>query len=129
MALRLYISQLGILTSFWECGTVIIERNGLKAKIITTGSSGVALRKKGELLPGRGLEGNEYYLKPISFREFVFQTLDYIKSHSETKEFQNALERLKDALAKVSINMELDIHELYNVVNTVIPFKKGDLLA
>lgn len=42
--------------------------------IVLTGSSPVTLRDKIELLPGRGAEGNEYFLKPLSFREFVLQT-------------------------------------------------------
>jgi len=95
-----------------------------KARIITTGSSGVALRKKGELLPGRGLESNEYYLKPLSFREFVLQTVKYIQSHVETREFQDALGRLKVTLEKVSIEMRSDVNEMYDVVNAIIPFKK-----
>ncbi|MCS4542056.1 MAG: ATP-binding protein [Euryarchaeota archaeon] len=95
-----------------------------RAKIITTGSSGMALRKKGELLPGRGLERNEYYLKPLSFREFVLQTVNYIQSHAKTREFQKGLRRLKAALEKVSIDMKSDVNEMYGVVNTIIPFKK-----
>ena len=95
-----------------------------RAKIVATGSSGAILRKKGELLPGRGLEGNEYYLKPLSFREFVLQTLDYIKNHAETRDFQNALGRLKVVLERVSIDMKSDLNEMYDVVNAIIPFKK-----
>lgn len=95
-----------------------------RTKVVATGSSGVALRKKGELLPGRGLEGNEYYLKPLSFREFVLQTLDRVKSHAETREFEEALERLKDALGRVNIDMKLDADEIYSAVNRIIPFKK-----
>jgi len=39
--------------------------------IIATGSDPVQLRKKGERLPGRGIEGNEYYFDPLSFGEYV----------------------------------------------------------
>lgn len=102
----------------WDAG--ITKR----AKIITTGSSGVELRERGELLPGRGLEGNEYHLKPLSFREFVLQTVDYIQSRVETQEFQSALRRLKVALEKVSIDLESGINDMYDVVNAMIPFKK-----
>lgn len=95
-----------------------------RANIIATGSSGVVLRKKGELLPGRGLEGNEYYLKPLSFREFILQTIDHIRGHGETREFHDALRRLKKALEKISMSMELSINEMYRLLNAIIPFKK-----
>lgn len=95
-----------------------------RASIIATGSSGVALRKKGELLPGRGLEKNEYYLKPLSFREFILQTLNYIRDHSETKEFRDALNRLKAVLEKVNLDLKWSLDETYKAVNTIIPFKK-----
>lgn len=95
-----------------------------KANIVATGSSGAALRKRGELLPGRGLEGNEYYLKPLSFREFILQTIDHIRGHGENREFHDALGRLKKALEKVSLCMGLSINEMYRLLNVIIPFKK-----
>ena len=38
---------------------------------VATGSNPILLKKETELLPGRGIEGNEYYFNPLSFREFV----------------------------------------------------------
>ncbi|QDA31121.1 ATP-binding protein [Thermococcus indicus] len=38
---------------------------------VATGSNPVELEKKAELLPGRGIEGNEYYFDPLNFREFA----------------------------------------------------------
>lgn len=95
-----------------------------KAKIVATGSSGAALRKKGELLPGRGLEGNEYYLKPLSFRDFILQTIGYIRGHGETREFREALGKLKKTIEKASMHMESSINEMYRLINAIIPFKK-----
>ena len=95
-----------------------------RAKIVATGSSGVALRRKGEHLPGRGLEGNEYYMKPLSFREFVLQTIDYIRGHAETREFYASLQRLKTALEKVSIDLNSDLNKINDEVNMITPFKK-----
>ena len=95
-----------------------------RANIVATGSSGAALRKKGELLPGRGLEGNEYYLKPLSFRDFVLQTIDYVREHSEAREFYDALRKLKNTLEKVSTHIDLDINEMYKLLSKIIPFKK-----
>lgn len=95
-----------------------------RANIVATGSSGVALRKKGELLPGRGLEGNEYYLKPLSFREFVLQTVNYFQGHGETREFHDALGRLKATLEMVIIDLKWGLDEIYKAINTIIPFKE-----
>ncbi|AEC51901.1 hypothetical protein PNA2_0985 [Pyrococcus sp. NA2] len=38
---------------------------------VATGSNPVELKKESELLPGRGIEGNEYYFNPLNFREFA----------------------------------------------------------
>jgi len=95
-----------------------------RVNIVATGSSGAALRKRGELLPGRGLEGNEYYLKPLSFRDFVLQTIDYVRRHSETREFYDALGRLKKTLEKVSTHIDPDINDMYKLLSKIIPFKK-----
>ncbi|MHA1363939.1 MAG: ATP-binding protein [Candidatus Freyarchaeota archaeon] len=102
----------------WDSGVT------MRANVVATGSSGVALRKKGELLPGRGLEGNEYYLKPLSFRDFVLQTVDCIRKHSEAGEFRYALKRLKTVLENVNIDLRRSLDETYRAVNTIIPFKK-----
>ncbi|MDO9537643.1 MAG: AAA family ATPase [Thermoplasmata archaeon] len=39
--------------------------------IVATGSNPVEIKNMTERLPGRGIEGNEYYFNPLSFREFV----------------------------------------------------------
>lgn len=95
-----------------------------RAKIITTGSSGAALRKRGELLPGRGLEGNEYYLKPLSFREFTLQTMEYVRKHVENLEFREALKKLGETLGKVSIQPVPNLGEMHKKLSKVIPFKE-----
>ena len=38
---------------------------------VATGSNPVELKKETETLPGRGIEGNEYYFNPLNFREFI----------------------------------------------------------
>lgn len=110
----------------WNLELKYLWNSGITKKVnmVATGSSGVALRKKGELLPGRGLEGNEYYLKPFSFREFILQTLDHIRGHVETREFHEALGNLKEALGKVSMNIGLNTYEMHKLINAIIPFKK-----
>ena len=38
---------------------------------VATGSNPVELKNEAELLPGRDIEGNEYYFNPLNFREFA----------------------------------------------------------
>ena len=40
-------------------------------KIVATGSNPVEIKKYSERLPGRGVEGNEYYMNPLSFRQYL----------------------------------------------------------
>jgi len=110
----------------WNLELKYLSDSGIikRTKIIATGSSGVALRRKAELLPGRGLEGNEYYIKPLSCREFVLQTVDYIKAHAEEKEFYDSLDRLKTSLNKTTIDLNWDLDRIYERVSRIAPFKK-----
>lgn len=95
-----------------------------RTKIIATGSSSVALRRKGELLPGRGLEGNEYYIKPLSYREFVLQTVDHIKAHVEEREFYDSLDRIKTNLNEITIDLNWHLDRIYEQASRIAPFKK-----
>ncbi|PIV69046.1 MAG: hypothetical protein COS08_05455, partial [Euryarchaeota archaeon CG01_land_8_20_14_3_00_38_12] len=52
----------------------LAEQN--KVSIFATGSNPIEIRKYSERLPGRGVEGNEYYMNPLSFREFLENTTD-----------------------------------------------------
>jgi len=76
-----------------------------RSVIIATGSSAVRLKEKGELLPGRGLEGNEHYFKPLSFREFVLQTVEFISNHVSAEELQNSLGKPRSTLHDCSIDL------------------------
>ncbi len=40
--------------------------------VVATGSNPVGIKHSTERLPGRGIEGNEYYFDPLLFREFIF---------------------------------------------------------
>ena len=39
--------------------------------VIATGSNPMQIKSMSERMPGRGIEGNEYYFNPLSFREFI----------------------------------------------------------
>ena len=56
----------------WNLELKYLQDSGIakNAVILTTGSNASALRKEGELLPGRGIEGNEYFVKPLFYCEF-----------------------------------------------------------
>jgi len=43
--------------------------------IIATGSNPIGIKERRERLPGRRVEGNEYFLNPLSFREFIHNTI------------------------------------------------------
>ncbi|WP_297476113.1 ATP-binding protein [Thermococcus sp.] len=53
----------------WRLLLKELGEDGITA--VATGSNPVELKKESELLPGRGIEGNEYYFNPLNFREFA----------------------------------------------------------
>lgn len=95
-----------------------------KAVILATGSSAVKLKEKGELLPGRGLEGNEYYLKPLSFREFVLQLAARLSEHLTEVELKNGFERLIHVLKESFIDISYSPERIRNEIQKVLSFKK-----
>jgi len=95
-----------------------------KAKILVTGSSGAALRNTGEQLPGRGLEGNEYYIKPLTFREFITNTIDFFIAHSDAGELTEALKRLNTILPTAIINNNDDIPQIVKTCEKTLPFQE-----
>ena len=61
--------------------------------IIATGSNPVKIRTKKERLPGRKVEGNEYFLNPLSFREFIKNVIDLKENikNPDIKKFSNEI--------------------------------------
>ncbi|MEW6528868.1 MAG: ATP-binding protein [Candidatus Micrarchaeota archaeon] len=58
----------------WTRGIkLLIDRGDIKKEdfVFVTGSSSMDLKKGAERLPGRGIEGNEYYYLPCSFRTYL----------------------------------------------------------
>ena len=62
--------------------------------VIATGSNPVEIKDLVERLPGRGVEGNEYYFDPLSFREFVL-ALVRLKDRISDKYLAKAVETIK----------------------------------
>lgn len=95
-----------------------------KASILATGSSAVKLKEKGELLPGRGLEGNEYYIKPLSFRNFAVQSTIFIAQHLEDDELSANLEKLDAILPDCLLDLSSDFNIIREKVEMILPFKR-----
>ncbi len=93
-----------------------------RAVIVATGSSAARLKEKGELLPGRGLEGNEYFFKPLTFREFVLQTAHYIGESSRSQEFRENLFVLKEILSKTALDIGAELEEVKGKVFEIMPY-------
>lgn len=93
-----------------------------KAIIVVTGSSGYALRKKAEQLPGRGLEGNEYYMRALNFREFSKHTLPKFIEYNEG-EFHQSLVQVKNELPNVYIESNFSDDTFYNAATSILPYK------
>lgn len=94
-----------------------------RARVLVTGSSGAALRGMGEQLPGRGLEGNEYYMRPLSFREFIFQTMTMFESWSKSNELSQALQILETTLKETWLTLAEDFDEIADRLDRILPFK------
>jgi len=96
-----------------------------KGIVLATGSSPIKLKEKGELMPGRGIEGNEYYIKPLSFREFIVQSVDWIERYLQgPEEFLNALRKLSALLRDCFIDLSWDMEDIRKAAQKIIPFKR-----
>jgi hypothetical protein len=110
----------------WNLELKYLADQGITRKgvIFATGSSAIKLKEKGELLPGRGLEGNEYYIKPLSFREFVLQSIDFISAQLTRDEFWESLNKLKPILERSFINLSYSQEEIKKEIQKILPFKR-----
>ena len=63
--------------------------------IIATGSNPVKIRGKKERLPGRKVEGNEYFLNPLSFREYVNNIVD-LKNDIENPDLKKFVNKIRN---------------------------------
>jgi len=90
--------------------------------VLATGSNAVKLKEKGELVPGRGIEGNEYYVKPLSFREFVLQSAEFLSRHVPQDELRVTLESLKTELSSLTLDLDSELDEIAGTIEKVLPF-------
>lgn len=124
-ALYMFLDEVTALPD-WNVEVKTLADQGLtrRAILCLTGSSAPRLKEKGELLPGRGLEGREYWMKPLGFREFVLQTLDFIYISVPSEEFRAALDRLRSVLPTVSWSPEPTEKDGRAAVQALLPFQE-----
>ncbi|MEX0567592.1 MAG: ATP-binding protein [Candidatus Njordarchaeota archaeon] len=72
-----------------------------KICVVATGSSPVSLKESSERLPGRRVEGNELWLMPLSFREFILNVPDRVLPIPKEK-----INKLKKTLIKIEFSFE-----------------------
>jgi len=95
-----------------------------RAVILCSGSSAPRLKEKAELLPGRGLEGNERYIKPLSFREFVLQVVSYLAEVLPSEELAVRFGRLQPVLSRCEIELEASLEEIRKAMSELLPYKR-----
>jgi len=103
------------------------------AVVVITGSISLLLKK--ERLPGRGIEGNIYNMRTLSFNQFCIAMLDYTIGDSKKttnllgSEFATVeLAALRKALHEKSVTLDESIGELYRIFSALsvhsIPIRK-----
>jgi len=94
-----------------------------RSVIIATGSNAAKLKEKTELMPGRGIEGNEYYLKPINFKEFSIQVINYLCATDMSDEFRKALYKLQTALSECRFELKDSFDYINEASYSFIPYR------
>ncbi len=92
-----------------------------KATLVLTGSGAAQLKRKAEQLPGRGLEGNQYLLLPLTFREFMLQASDDV-SHRIGPDLWRAVEAARKRLESNSMTLDEDMRKQRDSVEALMPF-------
>ena len=95
-----------------------------RAVVLCSGSSAPRLKEKAELLPGRGLEGKERYIKPLSFREFVLQMAGYLAEVVRSEELAGRLGKLRPVLSGCEVDVEASLEEVRKAVSELLPYKR-----
>lgn len=107
----------------WEIELKSLQDTGyLKNTVVgVTGSLPSVIKEKAEMLPGRGVEGNDYLLKPITFRDFILTAYKLHPQYSQS-ETSTSLLNLLDILRKHTITLEEDVKSMRDIFNKIFPF-------
>jgi predicted AAA+ superfamily ATPase len=95
-----------------------------KLILLATGSSAVKIKEKAERLPGRKVEGNEYRFKPLTFREFVLQTIAKVAAQVKSSDFSVALKLLTAKSKDISMSLDDDLDSMLSKMQEIMPFKE-----
>lgn len=106
----------------FEIKSFVDEGKLKKIALFLTGSPlGV---KEVEFLPGRHIEGNRYFLKPLSFREFIKnldnKSISFLSSDPEVK---HSIKLLKEKLNKNFLTLEEEFKDVEEKIEDFLPFK------
>ena len=107
-----------------ELKTLADSNNIDKLILLATGSSAVKIKEKAERLPGRRVEGNEYRFKPLTFREFVLQTIAKVATRVNSLDFSAALKLLNTKLRNISMCMDDNFDSMMSKMQEIMPFKE-----
>lgn len=118
--LYLFLDEITYLKDWNILLKILADSNFIdKIVVVATGSNPVEIKQKAERLPGRRVEGNEYYFKPLTFREFLLQTAGKISKKSKSEELARTLKLLRKGIANTRISLDSP-----DKIKTVIPFKE-----
>jgi hypothetical protein len=91
--------------------------------VVATGSSPARIKENAERLPGRRVEGNEFYFKPLTFREFVSQISERLSSYISSEEIRDALHILGERITERSITPDDEPEAIWEASNSIKGFK------
>lgn len=88
----------------------IVETTDLT--VIATGSNPIKIKEKGERLPGRKIEGNEYFFNPLGFREFIYNLIA-LKNKIKNQDVLRIVDKIKKFNSFMPFNPN---------IKTIIPY-------
>lgn len=115
----------------WEEIVKILYDSGMLTSSVVVVTGSISHLLKSEMLPGRGVEGNTVFLRPLSFRDFVIGLISDFKSHYGVNRVNKILgyefsdqemENLYTYLEGNSINLEENLKGIYKKMQEIMPY-------
>lgn len=95
-----------------------------KVAILLTGSP-FGIKVHTHELIGRNIEGNRYFLKPLSFRDFVVQLCDHMANLTPEHSLRAELRALKLHLQKTHVDLESPIRKIGPVFEETLKYVRS----
>jgi hypothetical protein len=120
--LYLFLDEINYIDE-WEIALKWLSDSGRMRRmtVLATGSSPVSLKRRTETLPGRGMSGNEYFLKPMPFREVALQLGPRIAAFAMDEAKKKSFQRLPAEVERNRATLD-SLHELANACFALLPF-------